>query len=99
MAVFQLSAESDMILSQAVSKSGPLTGQAIRKTLSEGLAGKFTGRKVLVLIPDHTRSLPLPELFRIVVDHVRPCRTGARFVPLTGDRCAVDLEAASECLR
>jgi nickel-dependent lactate racemase len=38
------------------------------EVLTKGLGGKFTGQKVLVLIPDHTRSLPLPELFRMVVE-------------------------------
>ena len=56
-----------MINSQAVSKSGPLNDETAEKTLVEGLAGKFSGKKVLVLIPDHTRSLPLPKLFRLVV--------------------------------
>ena len=56
-----------MIYSQTVSKSGPLSDEKIERALSQGLAGKFSGQKVLVLIPDHTRSLPLPKLFRMVV--------------------------------
>lgn len=32
------------------------------------LAGQFNGQRLLVLIPDHTRSLPLPFLFRALVD-------------------------------
>ncbi|MBN1136908.1 MAG: DUF2088 domain-containing protein, partial [Anaerolineae bacterium] len=38
------------------------------EVLAKGLGGRFTGQKVLVLIPDHTRSLPLPDLFRMVVE-------------------------------
>ena len=30
--------------------------------------GQFNNQRVLVLIPDHTRSLPLPFLFRALVD-------------------------------
>src|SRR5690349_10790085 len=45
-----------------------LSPEAIRATLESGLAGKFTGARVLVLIPDHTRTLPLPMLFSMVVD-------------------------------
>ncbi len=46
-----------------------LAGQTLSETevleaLNAGLAGQFTGRSVLVLIPDHTRSVPLPLLFR-----------------------------------
>jgi nickel-dependent lactate racemase len=57
-----------MMIAQAVSDSGVLTRDAIGEVLTQGLGGQFTGQKVLVLIPDHTRSLPLPELFRTVVE-------------------------------
>jgi nickel-dependent lactate racemase len=40
----------------------------IRETLETGLRHQFTNAKVLVLIPDHTRTIPLPMLFRQVVD-------------------------------
>lgn len=40
----------------------------IRKTLIQGLGHQFVGESCLVLIPDHTRSLPLPELFRMLVE-------------------------------
>jgi lactate racemase len=43
----------------------------IRSTLERGLSGKYTGAKVLVLIPDHTRTVPLPMLFRNVVEILR----------------------------
>lgn len=56
-----------MVNAQAISEGGPLTHDAVLEVLTKGLGGKFTGQKVLVLIPDHTRSLPLPELFRMVV--------------------------------
>lgn len=39
----------------------------ILNTLQRGLAGQFRNSKVLVLIPDHTRTIPLPLLFRGVV--------------------------------
>ncbi len=57
-----------MVDARVVAKSGLLTHDQILEVLTEGLGGKFTGQKVLVLIPDHTRSLPLPELFRMVVE-------------------------------
>jgi len=44
-----------------------LSDDEIRNTLSV-LSGQFNGQRVLVLIPDHTRSLPLPFLFRALVD-------------------------------
>lgn len=45
-----------------------LDSDTIFETLRAGLEGKFTDEKVLVLIPDHTRSIPLPMLFRMVID-------------------------------
>lgn len=45
-----------------------LNEQEIIETLHKGLGGKFNNQRVLVLIPDHTRSLPLPFLFRSLVE-------------------------------
>lgn len=56
------------IISQAVSTEHNLDIDVIKDTFYKGLQGKFSGKKVLVLIPDHTRSLPLPQLFRLLVD-------------------------------
>ena len=44
------------------------TEHEIRHTLTLALEKQFTGQRVLVLIPDHTRSLPLPYLFRALVE-------------------------------
>ena len=44
-----------------------LTENDVRQTLQRGLGGQFKGQRVLVLIPDHTRTLPLPFLFRELV--------------------------------
>jgi len=46
----------------------------VRSVLEEGLSGRFTNQKVLVLIPDHTRSVPLPALFRMVVEILADAR-------------------------
>jgi lactate racemase len=57
-----------MIYSQAISPPGQiLSNDQIIETFHNGLDGKFANQRVLVLIPDHTRSLPLPFLFRSVV--------------------------------
>lgn len=58
-----------MIEAQAISPPNSLLAEdAIQQTLFVGLGGRFTHQKVLVLMPDHTRSLPLPQLFRILVE-------------------------------
>lgn len=56
------------LLAQIIKTEGVLSELEVREALNEGLAGRFSGQKVLVLIPDHTRSLPLPLLFRLTVD-------------------------------
>lgn len=58
----------DNLSAHSIAASGLLSPETIRETLEKGLAGKFTGQNVLVLIPDHTRSLPLPFLFRTLVE-------------------------------
>lgn len=51
---------------QIAATSSLLSSEQIGSTLWTGLAGKFSGARVLVLIPDHTRTVPLPALFRHV---------------------------------
>jgi len=63
-----------MIISQAIANTSLLSKETIRETLEKGLAGKFVNQKVLALIPDHTRSLPLPFLFRALVEILRDAR-------------------------
>jgi nickel-dependent lactate racemase len=54
---------------KAIARDGQLlTEDEIRNMLVGALEGQFTNQRVLVLIPDHTRSLPLPFLFRSLVD-------------------------------
>jgi nickel-dependent lactate racemase len=57
-----------MLQSKAIAPDGQLLADhETRNTLSV-LERQFTNQRVLVLIPDHTRSLPLPFLFRSLVD-------------------------------
>ena len=51
-----------------------LDDDAIRQTMTAGLEGQFSRNKVLVLIPDHTRTIPLPQLFRYLVEILHDCR-------------------------
>lgn len=43
---------------------GILTDDRVRAVLTGALERQFTNQRVLVLIPDHTRTIPLPFLFR-----------------------------------
>ena len=58
-----------MLQTQAIAPAGQLlTENEIRNTLTRALENQFANQRVLVLIPDHTRSLPLPFLFRVLVE-------------------------------
>jgi nickel-dependent lactate racemase len=52
-----------------ISSTGQLlSDEQVLETLHKGLDGKFRNQRLLVLIPDHTRSLPLPSLFHALVE-------------------------------
>lgn len=55
-------------------QSAVLSDDEILNTIQHGLAGQFTNARVLVLIPDHTRTIPLPLLFRGVVSALHDTR-------------------------
>jgi lactate racemase len=64
-----------MIYSRAVSAENQLlTDSQILETLYKGLDDKFRNQRLLVLIPDHTRSLPLSFLFRALVNSLHGAR-------------------------
>jgi nickel-dependent lactate racemase len=58
----------ESLSASVVVPSGLLSNGMIHTALMKGLAGKFSGQRLLILIPDHTRSLPLHFLFRELVD-------------------------------
>src|SRR5688572_2629131 len=61
-----------MIYSEAIAPNGQLLShEQIIKTIQVGLDDAFRNQRVLVLIPDHTRSLPLPFVFRSLVEILR----------------------------
>ncbi|MEM9952455.1 MAG: lactate racemase domain-containing protein [Chloroflexota bacterium] len=56
------------VVAQAIAQpSQTLSNDVISQTLHLGLESQFTNQRVLILIPDHTRTLPLPYLFQQVV--------------------------------
>jgi lactate racemase len=58
-----------MATTQTLAPQGlTLSEPEILAALHTALEGQFMRQRVLVLIPDHTRSLPLPLLFRALVD-------------------------------
>ncbi len=59
---------------RAVADTGYLSEEIVRETLSQALDRGFAHGKILVLIPDHTRSLPLPMLFRALIEVLRDAK-------------------------
>ena len=58
-----------MLYAQAATENGTLLSETeIHETLETGLRGRFTGARVLALIPDHTRTIPLGQLFPLIVE-------------------------------
>ncbi len=63
------------VVSAAAPAGSVLTESQVAAALAQGLAGRFAGERVLVLVPDHTRSVPLPLLVRHVADCLRDARS------------------------
>ena len=54
-----------------------LTESQIERRSTRHSAGRFRGAKILVLIPDHTRTIPLPMLFKLVVENIGVTSVGS----------------------
>ena len=50
-------------------------------------------QRVLVIIPDHTRTIPLPLFFRLIVKHLRPRAKSVDFLVALGTHPAMSEEA------
>lgn len=69
-----------------------LPHDSVRAALDRGLAGRFAHQRVLALIPDHTRTVPLPMLFRAITETLHDVRQ-LDFMVALGTHLALD-EAA-----
>jgi nickel-dependent lactate racemase len=50
------------------------------------------GKRVLVLLPDHTRHAPIPMFFRNIADHLQPRVAALDFLIATGTHLPMELE-------
>ena len=58
-----------MLEAQSIADDGSrLDTDNVFDILQSGLEGKFSNERLLILIPDHTRSIPLPMLFRMLIE-------------------------------
>jgi len=67
------------------SRDRHLTGGDVRRLVAEGLTGlPLDGRRVLVLIPDGTRTMPMPLLFEILTGELGPRAAALDFLVALG---------------
>ena len=76
--------------------AGTLRPDQVRAAFADGLAGRHAGERVLVLVPDHTRTAPLPFLVEVLNDVLADAATVHVLValgthPPLGDRELSDL--------
>ncbi len=58
-----------MILAERKAAENKLLSEdEIREAFYQAFSGKFKNEKLLILIPDHTRTIPLPFLFRLLCE-------------------------------
>ncbi len=63
-----------MIAQAKAANNQLLSNDVIQQVLHQGLEGQYRNQRVLILIPDHTRTLPLPFLFRQMVNVLHDCK-------------------------
>ncbi|PJF35256.1 MAG: hypothetical protein CUN49_11460 [Candidatus Thermofonsia Clade 1 bacterium] len=67
-------AEVRLLASEIAAHGEKLSETRLRAALERALAEQFKGARLLVLMPDHTRTLPLPQLFRLLTEILRDAR-------------------------
>ena len=77
----------------------PLTNAEVRALLVEGLAQvDLTGKRVLVIIPDSTRTAPIPLLFMLLNELVGPQTAALDYLVALGTHQPMDDAALSSLL-
>ena len=68
-----------------------LSDDEVASTIREGLGRcPYDGKRVLVLVPDLTRTMPLPQFFRLIVEALRPRVKKVDFLVALGTHSPLD---------
>ena len=68
-----------------------LTEEEVERILVEGLEKlPLAGKRVLVIVPDQTRTMPLPMFFRLLTRHLRPRAKNVDFLVALGTHPPLD---------
>ncbi len=88
-----------MILSECKRPGQPVSESEVRDILAAGFGGAdWVGKKVLVLIPDSTRTCPLPMMFRKLVETLGPKAAKLDFLIALGTHQPMSDEAVNKML-
>src|SRR5262245_13161646 len=73
---------------------GVLTEADVESSVAEGLASlNLVGQRVLVVVPDRTRTMPLPLFFKLLAKHLLPQARAVDFLVALGTHPALSEEA------
>ncbi len=82
---------------QLIDDDAPLTAEAIAATLEVGLApSALAGKRVLAIIPDGTRSMPMRLLFRLLAEQLGATTTRLDFLIALGTHRPMSAEAIDQ---
>ena len=80
-----------------LTENGSLSEADIEATIVKvAESGDFDGKRVLVIVPDATRTMPLPLFFRLLGKHLLPRAKGLDYLVALGTHPAMSEEALSQ---
>jgi nickel-dependent lactate racemase len=82
---------------QLINDDAPLTDDALAGALETGLTPqRFTGKRVLVIMPDGTRSMPMPLMFRLLCEQIGAYAARLDFLVALGTHRPMSPEAIDQ---
>jgi nickel-dependent lactate racemase len=77
-----------------IAAGGVLAAEELESAVADGLASlKLANQRVLVVVPDGTRTMPLPLFFRLLVRHLAPVARALDFLVALGTHPPLSDEA------
>ncbi len=99
MAVFRHIAESDSMTIGRGGMAGYLTSEEIRQIVFSSIDSlSIQGKKVLVIIPDSTRSMPMPMMFDLILESIGSTASALDFLVALGTHPAMTDEQLGRLL-
>jgi lactate racemase len=84
-------------LIEKLADSGALSAADVEATVVKvAESGDFDGKRVLVIVPDATRTMPLPLFFRLIGKHILPRAKGLDYLVALGTHPAMSEAALNQ---